>query len=126
MSEELLIPIVLQSENLVAPDELYKLALALRRELLNQPVVSVTHAQNTTSEKDAKGLGLNETQLLVTLSAQVVPALILLLSNWLLRQKDQRIHIKIGATEIDIPINTPPAQLEKIVQTLIKADKQIK
>ncbi len=126
MSEEFIFPIVLTSDGPAAPGELYQLSLALRRELLAQPVDSVTHEQGAKPEEGAKGLGPNETQLLVTLGSQVVPAIILLLSNWLLRQKDQRLHIKIGDAEVDIPRGMSAAEVERMVKTVTKAAKKAK
>ncbi len=126
MSEKLNFPIVLTSDDRAAPGELYELSLALRRELLGQPVDSVAHAPGLAPEEGAKGLGPNETQLLLTLGSQVVPAIILLLSNWLLRQKDQHLHIKIGEAEVDIPRGVSEAEVERIVKAVTKAAKQVK
>lgn len=123
--DELVIPVVLASDNKMAARELYSLNLALRNELLNQPIVSVTSAPDTIPEQGAKGLGVSETQLLVTLSSQVLPAMILLFSNWLIRQKDQHLHIKVGDAEVDIPIGVSSEQVEQIVKALLKVAKQL-
>jgi hypothetical protein len=123
--EEFVIPVIITSDTDIAPCELYTFTLALQRELLDEPVVSVTSAPSAVHELGVKGLGANETQLLVTLGSQILPALIYLLSNWLLRQKDQHLHIKIGEAEIDIPINASPEQVEQIIRILTKAAKQI-
>lgn len=126
MTEEMQLPVSLSSEGQSAPGELYSLTLALRKELLNQPVSSVEHTQGKVPEGAAKGIGPNEIQLLITLGSQVLPAIILLLSNWLLRQKDQRLHIKIGDAEADIPRGMKPEEVEQIIKTLTKASKKAK
>ena len=126
MPDELVLPVMLSSDDPAASGELYDLSLALRNELLNEPVDAVDRAKGAAPEPGAKGLGPNETQLLVTLGSQVVPAIILLLSNWLMRQKDQRLHIKIGEAEVDIPRGMNAAEVENMVETVTKAAKKIK
>jgi hypothetical protein len=125
MSEILRIPVVLVSTEKTAEGELYTRSLKLREEMLNQPVDSVTHLVGADPEEGAKGLSPEETQLLVTLGSQVVPALILLISNWLMRQKDQRIHVKIGDAEIDIPPGISDIEVQNLVKTLTNANKKI-
>jgi len=126
MAEELIIPMMLSTDDTALKDELYELSLSLRRELLEQPVDSVVHAPGSKPEAGSKGIGPNETQLLVTLGSQVLPAIILLLSNWLIRQKDQRLHLKIGEAELDIPRGMSPDEVDQFTKIVTRAAKQVK
>jgi hypothetical protein len=126
MSEELIIPMMLTTDDIALEDDLYELSLSLRRELLEKPVDSVVHAHGSKPEAGSKGIGPNETQLLVTLGSQVLPAIILLLSNWLIRQKDQRLHLKIGEAELDIPRGMSPDEVDQFTKIVTRAAKQVK
>jgi hypothetical protein len=123
MSEKMTIPITLYSDGSIAKGDLYALSLRLSEELRKQQVDAIKRVTGE-AEDGAKGLdlglGANETQLLITLGTSVIPAIVLLLSNWLMRQKDQCLHIKIKGIEADIPRGMKPAEVEKYLEALLK------
>lgn len=55
----------------------------------------------------AKGLGV-PIDLLVDVLPAAVPSLVVLLQGWLLRHRDQKVRVKVGDAEVELPADADP------------------
>jgi hypothetical protein len=85
------------------PEELQRLSLQLRRELLGLDVEDVTIAQATTSEERTKAAdALTWGSLLVTLGAakDLLPSVIGVVQSWLSRESEHSVTMEIDGEKL--------------------------
>jgi hypothetical protein len=119
MSQQPLLQLTLGLEGL-NEDELLELAANLRQELAESDVESVATLYAGDAPAFSKGLDPATAQLLITLGEGLLPAILLLIQNFLLRQKDQTLKIKIKEVELEVPRNAKPEEVEKIIKMVKK------
>ena len=121
MSREIMLPLQLIAPN-ADREERHKLTRSLENDLRERHAVeSIIQTPRPVSfEEGTKGgvdpAAVNEI-LLVTLPT-ALPALIVLLQGWLLRQQNQMIEIKLGDRELKIPRGTSPDEIERYIAAL--------
>lgn len=103
--------------------ELFEVTIRLRDELRDADVDSVEFVRNLSHPPAGSKVGDPITIGAIVLGASVaaIPNIILLIQNWLLRQKDQNIRVKIGEIELEVPRDATKAEIENlisIVQTI--------
>ena len=124
MTQQPLIQITLGLEGL-DQDELFDLSASLRQEIAETDVDSVETVSGPAAPASSKGLDPETAQLLVTLATGLVPGILLLLQNFLLRQKDQTLKIKIKEVEIEVPRHASPDEIERLVKLVEKTAKRV-
>jgi hypothetical protein len=85
------------------PEELQRLSLQLRRELLGLDVQDVTVPQTTTSEARTKaGDALTWGSLLVTLGAakDILPSVIGVVQSWLARESEHSVTMEVDGEKL--------------------------
>jgi len=125
MSQQPLIQITLGLEGL-DPADLLDLTANLRQEISETDVDSVETVSGPAAPAASKGLDPETAQLLVTLASGLVPSIILLAQNFLLRQKDQTLKIKIKDVEIEVPRQASPEEIERMAKLVEKIAKRVK
>ena len=102
------------------------LASSLRDELLEGPVLSVQHERAGQAPAFSKGPGGLTPDLVVTVAAAALPALIVLVQSWMLRRQGQTVRVKIKEVEIEIPRGASPEEIERLVKIVEKTAKKVK
>lgn len=128
MSQEPLLQLTLdlQSDANLAPDEQFMLANRLQQELADTYVDSVELGPGMDAPPSSKGTDPGTAQLLVTLAVGLVPTVLLLIQNFLLRQKDQTLRVKIKEVELEIPRHADAAEIERLVKMVEKLAKKVR
>ena len=106
-------------------DELLDLTASLRQELAETDVESVETVRGAPAPDSSKGIEPATAQLLVTLATGLVPSVIVLIQNFLLRQKDQTLRIKVKDVEMELPRNASPEEIQQLVETIEKVAKTV-
>ncbi len=116
----------LQGDAETGQDELLDRTAALRQELAETDVEAVEMLHGAAAPARSKGLDAASAQLLVTFGAGVLPGLILLLQNFLLRQQNQTLKIKINEVEIEVPRQASPEEIERLLKLVEKTARRMK
>lgn len=90
----------------------------LRDELLNGDVLSVEITRNPVANpaNTKSPSAIANDPILLSLSIAALPSIILLIQQWILRQQNQTIKVKIGEVELDVPRNISQSELDQIVK----------
>jgi len=107
----------LEGSDDMSDSEKYEMALRLQDELLEGEADSVEPLRSSESPPEgAKGEPITIATILIAAAAATIPNIILFIQNWLLRQKDQKIKVKIGGTEIEVPRDATREEISRIVK----------
>ncbi len=126
MDNELTFSLSILPEENIDTEEQLELALEMRQELLNGPVLSVERSNSGEAPADSKGAAGLTPDLVVTLAVTAIPSVILLIQNLMLRHKDQKLRVKIKEIELEIPRNTTKEELDQLVKAAARLSKQVK
>jgi len=102
------------------PDEIYALTRDLQNALLessdvNDATIPVNEEQPMTRAKgEMSMLG----QVMLEVLPTAIPAVIVFVQAWLLRQKDQTIEITIGDNKMIVPHDADPDKIEALASLL--------
>lgn len=96
------------------------LALRLRDELLTADVLAAEFAPNTlAAPSGAKSpTAVTSDPILLTLAVTAIPSIILLIQQWLLRQQNQTLKVKLGEAELEVPRNASQSEIDRIVNAV--------
>ena len=126
MDDELTFSLSILPEENIYTEEQLELALEMRQELLNGPVLSVERSSSAEAPAYSKGGAGLTPDLVVTLAVAAIPSVILLIQNWMLRHRDQKLRMKIKEIELEIPQNTTKEELDQLVKAAVRLAKQVK
>lgn len=100
--------------------EARELALRLRDELLNADVLAAEFAPSTLAAPvGAKSpTAVTSDPILLTLAVTAIPSIILLIQQWLLRQQNQMLKVKLGEAELEVPRNASQSEIDRIVNAV--------
>lgn len=100
--------------------EARELTLRLRDELLTADVLAAEFAPNTLAAPDgAKSpTAVTSDPILLTLAVTAIPSVILLIQQWLLRQQNQTLKVKLGEAELEVPRNASQSEIDRIVNAV--------
>lgn len=107
---------------LSSADRLDDLALRLREEIVESGLGRAEAVHSTAaSPPGAKGEISSEVAITVILASYVLPNLVILIKDWLLRQREQTLRAKIDGVEIEVPRDVTDAEVERIVGIVLSA-----
>ena len=100
--------------------ETRELALRLHDELLTADVLTAEFAPNPlAAPSGAKSpLAVTSDPILLTLAVTAIPSIILLIQQWLLRQQNQTLKVKLGEAELEVPRNASQSEIDRIVNAV--------
>lgn len=106
----------------VDEEELYDLTSDLEAELQDTHARSVTYSRHDEAVVGAKSSGaVSVGQLLLVTAPAALPGIIALIGSWLNRHRDQRIRVKLGEVEVDVPRDASSEELQTIVAIVTDA-----
>ncbi|MCA9936242.1 MAG: hypothetical protein KC415_20050, partial [Anaerolineales bacterium] len=97
--------IIIESDSQNFSDwELNELALGLREELFEYGANAKLAKRKGGVPQNAKaGDPITIGAIILALAAPTIPNILSIIQNWLLRQKDQTIRVRIGEVDIEVP-----------------------
>jgi hypothetical protein len=106
----------------VDEEELYDLTSDLEAELQDTHARSVTHSRHDEAVVGAKSSGaVSVGQLLLVTAPAALPGVIALIGSWLNRHRDQRIRVKLGEVEVDVPRDASSEEVRSLVAIVTDA-----
>ncbi|MCB0064242.1 MAG: hypothetical protein KDE19_19095 [Caldilineaceae bacterium] len=91
-------------------DELLNSHSAIDATLTNQTLIALPRSKSPTQ--------ITSDPILLTLAVTAIPSVILLIQQWLLRQQNQTIKVKIGEAEMEVPRNATQAEIDRVVNAV--------
>ena len=126
MADETTLTFEIMPREDVSPEEHFDLVTRLRKELLDTNVDSVSILSDTSVPKSGKEKGdpVATGELVVTLASTIIPAILVFIQGWVLRQKDHSIRVKVGDAEVEIPRDADPDEINRIVEIVKNASNK--
>lgn len=100
--------------------EVRDFALRLCDELRNSDVLSAEFVSGTlVVPSGAKSpTAITSEPILLTLAVTAIPSIILLIQQWLLRQQNQTLKVRIGEVELEVPRHASQAEIDRVVNAV--------
>lgn len=115
--DALQLTLVLETDASTDLAEARDLTLLLRDELLSSDVLDAEFARSSVNAlpSSKSPIQITSDPILLTVTVAAIPSVILLIQNWLLRQQNQTLKVKIGEVELEVPRNASQAEIDRIV-----------
>lgn len=108
--------LALETDSDTNMEEIHDLALRLINELQDSEAESAEFVSDTRQFlSNAKGDPLTIGTLALAVSVAAIPNTILLIQNWMLRQQDDKLKVRIGEVEVEIPRDATRAEIDRVI-----------
>lgn len=117
--------VLIQTNGDTVDEEKFELTRNLRNELLDGLVNSAEPVYSDSfPPAGIKGDPITIGALILGVAAATIPNVILLIQNWLLRQNNHTIRVRIGEVELEVPRNASKEEIGKIVSIVSRIPRK--